>query len=252
MKKGSLALRLFLYASLVSLVWLGGYVVLCEMFAVKEDASKVPEADVTPVVETPMTVASQWSVLAVADGEREVETFMFRYADFLADAMVFIEVPVNTKVELTKGGYEILNVHNPELPELFMVSDLCRIFSEETWCMAAEEAGVSLLGIRPKECYVIEKALYDRLTEQSEEGTRFVVHGELMDTVVTLSEQALTNDTLKDELVYLESYADMDRIIYRNLPGESSAEEYHPDFDEIQRLVEGLQAGVFEEEETGQ
>lgn len=252
MKKGSLALRLFLYASLVSLVWLGGYVVLSEMFAVREDAPKAPETGVTPAVDVPMTVASQWSVLAVVDEEKEVETFMFRYADFLADAMVFIEVPVNTKVELVKGGYEMLNVHNPELPELFMVSDLCRIFSEETWCMAAEEAGVSLLGIRPKECYVIEEVLYDRMTEQTEGETRFVVNGELMDTVVAVSEQALTNDTLKEELVYLESYSDMDRIIYRNLPGEASAEEYHPDFDKIQRMVEGLQAGVFEEEGTGQ
>ena len=251
MKKGSFALRLFLYASLVSLVWLGGYVLLSEMFAVAEEIPKKPEAGVTPVTDVPVTGASQWSVLAVLNEEREVGTFMFRYADFTKDTMVFIDVPVNTKVELVKGGYEMLNVHNPELPELFMVSDLCRIFSEETWCMATEEVGVSLIGIHPKECYVMEESLYHRITENVDGKTRFVLSGELLDTVVSLTEQTRNNDTLKEEMVYLESYSDMDRIIYRDLPGVASAEEYYPDFDRIQRLVEELRNGVFEEEVTG-
>ncbi len=250
MKKGSWALRLFLYASLVSLVWLGGYVILSEMFAVKVETAEKPQPDMTPVSDVPTPAASQWSVIIVVDEEREVKTFRFRYADFVADTMVFIDVPVNTKVELIKGGYEVLNVHNPELPELFMVSDLCRIFSEEIWCMAAEEVGVSLLGIRPKECYVTEEALYNGITENVEGKRRFSLPGELMDTVVTVVEQAVTNDTLKEELVYLESYSDTDRIFYRDLPGEASAEVFYPDFGKIQQMVEGLKIGLYEEEEA--
>lgn len=248
MKKGSFVLRLFLCASLVSLVWLGGYVFLSEVFAVPETAPTVPEQSVTPAVDLPVPVSAQWSVLVVVDEEREVTAFSFRYADFLSDTMTFVSVPVNTKAELVKGGHEVLSVHNPELPELFMVSDMCRIFSEETWCMAAEEVGVSLLGLRPKECYVIEKALYERMTEQKDGETRFVVPESLKDTIVTVVKQAVTDDTLREELVYLESYGDMDRIVYRKLPGEASAEEYHPAFAEISRMVERLQAGMPEEE----
>ncbi len=248
MKKGSLALRLFLYASLVSLVWLGAYVIFSELFAIEEAAPDTSQVQVTKAPELPAPVSSQWSVLAVVNEEQEVTTFLFRYADFLADAMVFIEVPVNTKAELTKGGYEVLSVHNPELPELFMVSDLCRIFSEETRCMAAEEIGVSLLGVRPKECYIIEEALYDELTETVEGSRQFREQESLLDTVVTIAGQALTDDTLREELVYLESYEDTERIVYRRLPGEASAEEYHPDFTAIGQMVEGLQAGRFEEE----
>lgn len=244
MKKGSLALRLFLYASLVSLVWLGGYMILSEVFAVRVKAPEVQKPEVSPVADLPSPVASQWSVLAVTDEERKVTTFLFRYADFLSDTMTFVEVPVNTKAELTKGGYEVLNVHNPELPELFMISDLCRIFSEETWCVAAEEVGVSLLGVRPKECYVMDEALYGRITETTGGETRFVVPESLVETIVTVTEQSVTNDTLKEEAVYLESYSDVDRIVYTKLPGEASAEEYHPDFDGISQMMTWIETGV--------
>ncbi|MBR6536161.1 MAG: hypothetical protein IKT67_03085 [Lachnospiraceae bacterium] len=248
MKKGSFALRLFLYASLVSLVWLGAYVIFSELFAVKETAPDKPQVQATKAPEVPIPVASQWSVLAVVNKEQEVSGFWFRYADFLADTMVFIEVPVNTKAELVKGGYEVLRVHNPESPELFMVSDLCRIFSEETRCMAAEEVGVSLLGLRPKECYIVEEALYNELTETVEGQRRFKKPESLLDTVTTIAGQALTDDTLREELVYLESYEDLKQIVYRTLPGEASAEEFHPDFGAIGQMVEALQNGWFEEE----
>ena len=148
MKKGSSFLQLFLYASLVSLVWLGSYVLLSEIVTIKDESEKEPSAMVTPAVRLPETTASMWSVLVVRDADENVTEFFLRYADFLSDKLVFVEVPVNTKIELETGGYEVLRVHNPELPELFMISDLCRIFSEETWCMAAEEIGVSLLGAR--------------------------------------------------------------------------------------------------------
>lgn len=114
--------------------------------------------------------------------------------------------------------------------------------------MAAEEIGVSLLGVRPKECYIIEEALYDELTETVEGSRQFREQESLLDTVVTIAGQALTDDTLREELVYLESYEDTERIVYRRLPGEASAEEYHPDFTAIGQMVEGLQAGRFEEE----
>ena len=249
MKKGSLALRLFLYASLVSLVWLGGYVILSEVFAVPEVVSGKEPEQVTPVADVPVTVSSQWSVLVVTDEEREVSKFFFRYADYLSDGMVFIEVPVNTKAELPPGGYEVLSVHNPELPELFMISDMCRIFSEETWCMAAEEVGVALLGVRPKECYVIEETFFEELTETSDGQVRFRTPASVKDTIVTVADRAVTDDTLREELLYVESYLDMEEIMYRTLPGEALAEEYRPEFGRIQQMLERLQMGVFAPED---
>ena len=247
MKKGSFGLQLFLYASLVSLIWLGGYVILSEVFSVEVKKPEKPAETVTPAEELPNPVSAQWSVLAVVDEEKEVTEFMFRYADFLADTLVFVNVPTNTKAELAAGGYEVLSVHNPELPELFMISDLCRIFSEETWCMAAEEVGAALLGIRPKECYFLEKATYDSLTERTEGVTRFRIPDSVKDTVFTITAHAVTNDSLEAELLYWESYLDLNDIYYRTLPGEASAEEYRPDYNGIQSMTEQFQTGVFPE-----
>lgn len=247
MKKGSLILRLFLYASLVSLVWLGGYVLLSGLFAVRETQREDSVPEVTQAVSLPNPVSTQWSVLAVVDEESEVTAFLLRYADFLADALVFIEVPVDTKVELTSGGYEVLNVYNPEIPEMFMVSDLCKIFSEEIRCMAAEEIGVSLLGVRPKECYILEESVYEEITELVDGKRRFLSGLSVKEVISSVMKHGVTNDTVKEEMVYWESYQDIDTIVYRMLPGEASAQEYRPDLNEIARLTEALYAGNFEE-----
>ncbi|MBP3616548.1 MAG: hypothetical protein J6J38_00755 [Lachnospiraceae bacterium] len=247
MKKGSRILRFFLYASLVSLVWLGGYVLLSDLFAVSEPQQSAPVPEATQTVSLPNPVSAQWSVLAVEDETSEITAFMLRYADFLADGMAFIEVPVNTKVELTSGGYEVLNVYNPEIPEMFMVSDLCKIFSEETRCMAAEEIGVSLLGVRPKECYILDKNIYEEITELVDGKRRFKSGLSVKEVISSVTEYGRTDDTIKEEMVYWESYRDIDTIVYRVLPGEASAQEYRPDLNETAHLVENLRTGIFEE-----
>lgn len=248
MKKGSNLLQLFLYASLVSLIWLGGYVLLSEVFTIKADAEKEPPVVVTPGVRLPETSGTMWSVFAVTDEEKDVAKFFLRYADFLSDKLVFVEVPVNTKVELETGGYEVLRVHNPELPELFMISDLCHIFSEETWCMAAEEVGVSLLGGRPKECYVADKAFYESITESVNGKTEFRKPESVKETIVAATEHAVTNDTLEAELLYWESYLDIEDIYYKMLPGKASPEEYQPDIGALRQMAEEFRLGIFEEE----
>lgn len=248
MKKGSFALRLFLYASLVSLVWLGGYVMLSGIFAVSEEPMYSAPPEVTPAVTVPDPVFSQWSVLIVTDGEREITKFVLRYADFLADTLVFVNVPVNTKVELTAGGYEMLNVHNPELPELFMVSDLCRIFSEETWCMAAEEVGAVLLGTRPKETYIVDESVYETITETVEGETRFLPMLSIKETIAAMTNHAVTNDTFREELVYWESYKDVDTVLYKEMPGEASAEEFRPDTEAVRLMAEQFRVGDFTED----
>lgn len=245
MKKGSPALRVFLYASLVSLVWLGGYVLLSGLFAVPEKNHTSSVQTPTPAVALPNPAATRWSVLAVQNEEREITSFWIRYADFLADTLMFVEVPVDTKAELTSGGYEVLAVYNPEVPEMFMVSDLCHIFSEETRCMAAEEVGVSLLGVRPKECYIIEESFFEEMTETVNGERRFRTGLSVKEVISAVTKQALTNGAPEEEMVYLESYRDIDRIVYQKLPGISSAQEYQPDFDGIAVMMERIQNGEY-------
>lgn len=249
MKKGSVALKVFLYASLFSLVWLGAYVGLSGVFSVAKPSAGSEGSKPQVSADVPETVSSYWSVLAVVDEEQKVTEFFLRYADFLEDALVFVEVPTDTKVELPAGGYEVLSVHNPEIPELFMVSELCGIFSEETLCMAATETAAGILGIRPKACYLLEETFYDTLTEQTGEGKRFLKPVSVKDTIVMVSKQSLTDRTLEEELVYAESYRDVKTVVYRELPGKSEAEEYIPDWAGIKELVELCRTGRFTEEE---
>lgn len=248
MKKGSFALRFFLYASLFSLVWLGGYLVLSEVFAVAEQQPVAENPKATPAVLLPSTSSARWSVLAVVDETGEVTTFRVCYANFWEDVFVVLTIPTNTRVELSTGAYEVLRVHHPELPELFMISELYTLFSEEVLCMAAEEAVVSLLGVRPTVCYVMEEAVYEALTEKEEDQILFRTPDSVRDTILWTMERVFTDGTMEDELVYVESYRDIRRVIYEMLPGTAEAQQYRPDYDKIQVMVNGYLAGQWDEQ----
>lgn len=247
MKKGSFVLRLFLYVSLVSLLWLGGYMALSELFSVEEPKKDETGETNLSGIQLPDPKTKQWSVLVVADEEGEVTDFWVRYGDFRADVLAFIEIPIDTKVELAAGGYEILKVHNPELPKLFMISDMCRIFSEETMCMAAEEIGTALLGVRPTESYIIGTDDYAALTKKDGGRIYFEREGSVEEKIMTLTANAITNDTAEEELVYWESYSDLDYIYYLRLPGRNGAQEYVPDGEKIAEMVSCLETGTFEQ-----
>lgn len=248
MKKGSFAIRLFLYASLFCVVWLGAYVGLTEAFAVAEPFRHKTELTPTPIQDLPSPVNSYWTVVAVKDEEGEVTEFFLQYADFLADTLAFVKVPTNTKAELSAGAYEVLRVHNPEIPELFMISELSEIFSEETVCMAATEVAAGFLGERPKACYILEDAIYQTLTRETEEGVRFSVPDSVKDTILMVFEHSVTDRTLEEELVYTESYRDIKKIFYDTLPGTVAAEEYMPDREAIKEMVEAYREGRFEKD----
>jgi len=249
MKKGRFAIRCFLYASLFCLVWLGAYMGLTGMFAVAEPSEQEAEVTPTPIPGLLSPVHSYWSAVVVVDEENTVTEFLLQYADFLADALVFVKVPTDTKSELSAGAYEVLSVHDPEIPELFMVSELSAIFSEEMLCMAAAEVAAGFLGERPKTCYIIEDAVYRSLTETTREGERFLVPDSVKDTIVAVHENAVTDRTLEEELMYTESYRDIKNTFYYMLPGTEAAQEYVPDHNGIKEMVEAYRVGQFVMEE---
>lgn len=117
--------------------------------------------------------------------------------------------------------------------------------------MAAEEVGAALLGVRPKECYVIEESLFETMTETVEDEVRFKMPLGMEETLVSTKAGVVTDAVAREETLYWESYRDMDEVYYKTLPGKASAEEYVPDATEIRLLVERLQTGVFEDGEQG-
>ena len=106
---------------------------------------------------------------------------------------------------------------------------------------------MSLLGVRPKECYVLEERVYEEITELVDGKRRFKSGLPVNEVISSVTEHGVTNDTVKEEMVYWESYRDLDAVLYRMLPGSASAQEYHPDLNGIAQLTEKLHAGFFEE-----
>lgn len=249
MKKGNRLLRLFLYGSLVSLVWLGAYVGLSSAFTVKQPTAPAPTPTVLPAQQSLTPVSAYWSAVAVVDGEGEVTEFFLRYVDFIRDATVFVRVPVDTKAELAGGAWEVLRVHNPELPELFMISELCRLFTEDTRPMAVAEVGTALLGERPKTAFLLKEPLFRSLVQTDKDGWKFALTASVKDVIVSVVQGAATDTTLAEELVYTEGYRDMKQVLYKTLPGNRNAQEFVPAYAEIAEMIQEFHEGNFAENE---
>lgn len=249
MKKDGMALYIFLCAAFGSLFWLGSFVFLSGAFEVKLEEKREP---VTPpaVVEAdlPVIYPSGFYVIAVSDEEGKIAHFFVQYADFIRDTLVFVEVPENTKLEFSAGAYEVLSVHKPEIPKLFLLSELLSITSKELFCMAAEEAVAGLFGVRPKACYLMGEEQFEGLTKMTEEGIRFLPPESVRETMSDVQNNSVTDQSLKDILVYTESYKDIREIYYRRLPGDDGSGEYRPDLLAAKEMAERLGVGLFEEE----
>ena len=98
----------------------------------------------------------------------------------------------------------------------------------------------------------MEQSAYEQLTELVDGKRRFKENGSVRESVRTALEHSVTTASLEGEMLYWESYLDVDKVVYLTLPGEASAQEYRPDREEIKRLVQNLQAGLFEESYKGQ
>ena len=93
----------------------------------------------------------------------------------------------------------------------------------------------------------MEESVYEEITELVDGKRRFKSGLSVKEVISSVTEYGRTDDTIKEEMVYWESYRDIDTIVYRVLPGEASAQEYRPDLNETAHLVENLRTGIFEE-----
>lgn len=246
MDKDGMLLKIFVCASIGSLIWLGSFVLLSGFFEVQTQTK--PETVPVPSqnLELPVVYSSGFTVIAVRGEQDEITDFYLQYADFLRDSLVFVRVPTDTQIELSAGAYEVLRVHRPEMPKLFMLSELLSLAREELFCMAAEEAMGGLLGVRPKACYLLPEELFSELTGKSDAGLQFLAPESMVDTVLTVQHRAVTDRTEKEALIYTESYCDIKNVFYQVLPGEAQTSGYRPDSDAVSEMAQRFEAGMFE------
>lgn len=248
MEKDGFLIKIFLCASLGSLIWLGSFVLLSDAFEVRMEQKKLPVPQQTSATELPTVYSSGWTVLAVKNEEAGITEFYLQYADFIRDTLAFVRIPSNTKIELSSGAYEVLSVHRPEMPKLFMISELLTIAGEDLFCMAAEEAMAGILGVRPKACYLLSETVFEQVFEKNGERIVFRSERPVADTIRKIHETSITDRTVPEALVYTESYCDIKEIFFRTLPGSEQPAGYRPDMDRVKEMTERFLSGLFEEE----
>lgn len=248
MEKDGMLLKVFLCASLGSLIWLGSFVLLSGAFEVRIGQKKAPVPQQTSVTELPTVYSSGWTIFAAEGENGELAAFYLQYADFIRDTLVFVRVPADTKIELSSGAFEVLRVHRPEMPKLFMISELRAIAGEDLFCMAAEEAMGSLLGVRPKGCYLLPKKLFDRIFEENDGKLKFRSEESVPEIIRRVQETAVTDKKAAETMVFTESYCDIKEIYSYTIPGSEQQAGYRTDPELVKEMTERFLAGLFEEE----
>lgn len=247
MEKNSLMLKIFLCVSLGSLIWLGSFVALSEAFEVKTEPYQTPQITSEPSESLFTAYAKSFTIVAAEDEEHSITEMSLVYMDCTTDTLVVLTVPTNTKIEFSAAAYEVLRVYRPDMPKLFMISELAHSFSEELFCMAAEEAIGGLLGVRPKSCVLVSEATYHALFEQTEQGARLKKPKSVKDTIAAVYRYGISDRSLSEALLYTESYLDLKEIYYGVIPGENLLQEYRPDGDKMRQMAESFAVGSYEE-----
>lgn len=252
MKKKSLFVPFFLYGSLFCILWLAGVLMFTALFQVKPlQNAETPE---TPGTQTmlPTPISSGFSVLAVVSEDESLVQMYLCHTDFVRDTMSLISVPMNTRTELSRASLEVLSSYQPEMPSLFMPTELYRLFPGKKFCMAAEEMFSGLLGTRPKACYVIHEKLFETFTKKKNGTIEFIAPKDIRKLLLTIHRTEITNRTETEDLIYLESYRDIGALTVSVLPGKDEVQFFRPDTEALAELVLLLTEGrnLSEEERT--
>lgn len=228
-----------------AVVFAVSFVLLSKGMAVRPPQEGKQKPSVTPANPLPETSGAFWSVWAITDGDTISDCYL-RYADFYRDTLVFVHVPVTTSFELTAGGFELMKSFRPEMPKIFRLSGLYALAPEKTFCVAAEEVFSEVLGKRPRECFVMERAEFEKYFEMAPEGPIFRANTDIRQQIAAMYSEAICDRDVREGILYTESYLDVKEILFCELPGSGGPGEFRPDYEKIRLLAENLENGFYE------
>ena len=202
-------------------------VVLVAPFLNRLCAVEVQNVSALPVTQAPLPGKPKETVMTayyqMEEGSRKISAIYIEVYHVGSNAVTYVEIPADTKVNLSEELYKSLQTYAPELPQYLKLSNMAESFSDTyglTGCnrILSELTGVSLTdyvraGKEALDAWL--KAQQEQLTEQK-----------YFNAYTKWMEASSSNKTLEERWMYYESRSGVHQVRIELAPGSREKDGY--------------------------
>lgn len=196
---------------------------LNKVFAVEvTQGNLVPGVTPAPMPGKPeeLTVTAYYQM---EDGAQKISKIYIEVYHTGSDKTVYLEIPADTKVNLSEELYKSLQTYAPELPQYLKFSNMAESFSESyalTGCnrILSEQLGVSVTDYVRADKEAVETWFLEQ-QENPEKRNFFRIYTEWM-------ENSSSNKSLEERWIYYESKSKIQEVLIELAPGNREKDGY--------------------------
>ena len=207
-----------------------------ELTKVEIPTAAAPMATQVPSPEAP----EELLVTAIYQVEEEAKKISAIYIEIFHvgnDRVTYVEIPVDTKVNLSEQLYKSLQTYAPELPQYLKLSNMAESFSEEYGMTGCNRILSEVLDVSIENYIRAEKESLQRwFALQAEEKTASVFFEDYSDWM----EQSASNLTVQERWMYYESWKNVTGIQRETAAGKKEKDGFVLSGKQTKERIRGL------------
>ncbi len=195
---------------------------LTERFAVEVTKNEVPTVTEAPLPDAPKEVPVT-VYYVMEDASKKISAIYIEVFPVGGNVVYYMEVPVDTKVNLSEELYKSLQTYAPELPQYLKLSNMAEGFSMEYSLNGCNRILSEVLGVSLTE-YIRTDA--ESLEEWWLLQTDGVTSVQFFEGYTKWLEQSSSSRTTEERWMYYESLRKATELVHEKAPGSQEKDGY--------------------------
>lgn len=195
---------------------------LNELFAVEVNQQQEPPVMQIPLPERPKDVTATVHY-QMEQNSKKISAIYIEVYHVGSSKVVYLEIPADTKVNLSEELYKSLQTYAPELPQYFKLSNMAESFSENYDLTGGNRILSELLGVSVTEYVRTDKEAMDAwLSAQQDSATK----KKFFDAYTKWLGNSTAGCSLEERWMYYESRKEVREVQVELAPGSREKDGY--------------------------
>lgn len=195
---------------------------LKEVVAVEVNQNGVPTVTYAPAPEKPKECLLT-AIYEMEENSKKITAIYIEVFSVGSNQVSYVEVPVDTRVNLSEDLYKSLQTYAPELPQYMKLSNMAESFSMEYGQIGSNRILSEVLGVSIEEYVRADvAALADWLAVLGEEKTQTGFFADYTEWL----ENSKSSLTAEERWIYYESWKQVDSFTTEVAPGSRERDGY--------------------------
>lgn len=209
-----------LFILLFSVILLGPF--LNDLFSVEIKTTEASGLHQPPLPGKPEAVTLTAHYL-MEENSKKISGIYIEVYHVGSDGVVYLEIPADTKVNLSEELYKSLQTYAPELPQYLKLSNVAESFSETYALTGCNRVLSELLGVSVTDYVRSDKESLEAWMAAQQETSK---ERDFFGTYTRWLEKSSSNKTLEERWIYYESRQKVQKVQVELAPGERQKDGY--------------------------